>query len=214
MRKIVLIMALCLVVAGCQKKSEGDDYAGGNMQYDAFRGASSSLVNRVQLEAFDSCLRQFDFTKYRGNVVEAVVYAANDHVKQQITTLVHIVFIKNGILTPEQVSGGENPKPPPADYVLELHAICGGYHFYPGIVFYNYRSTARVVMVEQTPRGESRFYDSDYRETSLFKPVFTDEFRVALYIAVFSLLGWAAFRLGAWKSTGRKNPRAAKDGCA
>jgi hypothetical protein len=211
MRKIVYIFILCLTLTGCQKKSEGDDYSGGNMQYDSFRGSSSSVVNRAQLEAFDACLRQFDFAKYKGRMVEVAVYAANDHVQEQIKTLLHVLFIKNGILTPVQGSQGGKPKSPKADYSLEINAICGGYHFYPGFVFYHYQSTARVVLLEKTTQGGTRSFDSNYQEISLFKPVFTDEFRTAVYLSFFLIIGILIFRLGVHKGRGRTSSGVAED---
>jgi hypothetical protein len=211
MKKISCIFVLCIVLAGCQKKSAEDEYSGGNMQYDSFRGSSSSIVNRVQLEAFDKCLQQFDFARYRGKVVEVVVYAANDHVKDQITTLLNVLIMKNGILTPKQEFEKGKPKQPKVDYSLEINAVCGGYHFYPGFIFYNYQSTARAYMLERTPNGESRFFDSNYQEISLFKPVFTDEFRISVYILFFMVIGLMGFKFGAVNCSRRKEPYADKD---
>ena len=211
MKKMIIIFALCLVFTSCKKNNEGDDLAGGNMQYDSFRGSSSSIVNRVQLEAFDKCLKQFDFEKYKGKIVEVTVYAANDHVKEQITTLLNLFFVKNWILTPKQEFINGKPIQPKVDYTLEINAVCGGYHFYPGFIFYNYQSTARAVMLEKTPKGESRIFDSKYQETTIFKPVFTEEFRTSVYILVFGIICLIAFRLGAFKIARRKNPCVEKD---
>ncbi len=174
------------------------------MQYDSFRGSSSSIVNRVQMEAFDKCLLKFDFSKYKGKVVASKVYAANDHVKEQITSLLNISFIKNGILVPKQEIDKKKSTPPKYDYSLEVNAVCGGYHFYPGFIFYNYQSTARVVVLEKTPIGDTHFFDSSYQEASLFQPVFTEEFRTSIYILVFAIIGVIAFRLGAFNCSKRE----------
>lgn len=206
MKKLVFIFVLlCIISAGCAKKYEpGEEPAGGNMQYDSFRGSSSSIVNRVQFEAFNKCLEQFDFSKYKGKALDVSVYAANSHVTEQIKTILNVLFIKNGILVPKQEYEKAKQKSPKYDYALEINAVCGGYHFYPGFVFYNYQSTARVVMLERTPKGEARCFDSNYQEASLFKPVFTEEFRTSLYVLLFAVLGWIAFRLGAFNGLKRK----------
>ncbi len=205
MKRLVFALALCFILSACAKKEEPtDDYAGGNMQYDLFRGSSSSIVNRVQLEAFDKCLQKFDFSKYKGKVVATNVYAANDHVKEQILSLLNISFIKNGILTPKQEIDKKKSIPPKYDYSLEVNAVCGGYHFYPGFIFYNYQSTARVVLLEKTPKGETHFFDSSYQETSLFLPVFTQEFRTSIYIIIFAVIAVLAYRFGAFSCSKQK----------
>ena len=66
------------------------------------RGASSSAANRVQYEAFSKCLRKFDFTKYKGKVVNINVNAGNPHVTEQIKTLVNVNFVKNSYLLPRR----------------------------------------------------------------------------------------------------------------
>jgi hypothetical protein len=103
--------------------------------------------------------------------------------------MLHILFIKNGILIPKQEYEKGKPKSPKYDYTLEINAVCGGYHFYPGFIFYTYESTARVVMLEKTSKGETWYFDSNYQETSLL---------------LFAVLGWIAFRLGAFNGLRKK----------
>jgi hypothetical protein len=197
MRNLVFVVVLLLIgVTGCAKKEYSDDSSGGNMQYDSFRGSSSSVVNRVQYEAFRKCIERFDFSKYKGKVVNCTIAAGNQQVTDQVRTLMNVAFIKNGILVPRKPYEKGREKPLKYDYSLDINAVCGGYHFYPGIIFHRFMSTGRLVMLESVPGGTTRYYDSDYQESSLFLPVFTDEFRVSLYILFFSVMAFAAYRCG------------------
>src|ERR1039457_3858978 len=164
MKNLIYVLALSLILlAGCAKKEIADDSAGGNMQYDAFRGSGSSVVNRVQYEAFSKCLRKFDFSKYKGKVVNINIGAGNPHVTEQIKTLLNVIFVKNGIFTPKKEFDNGKELPPKYDLALELNAVCGGYHFYPGIIFSNFKSTARLVMIESTPVAATQYFDSGYQ---------------------------------------------------
>jgi len=208
MKNLIYVLALSLIVlTGCAQKEMVDDGAGGNMQYDAFRGSSSSVVNRVQYDAFNKCLRKVDFSKYKGKVVNINVNAGNPHVTEQIKTLLNVYFIKNGILTPKKEYDNGKELPPKYDLALEVNAVCGGYHFYPGFIFYNFKSTARLIMLESTPAATTQYYDSGYQESSLFRPVFSEEFRASIYILIFSAIGLIVFRFGLHKG-GRKEDKA------
>jgi len=195
MRNLVLVVMVLLVgLTGCAKKEMGDDGSGGNMQYDSFRGSGSSVVNRVQYEAFKKCIERFDFSKYKGKIVNCTVTAGNQQVTDQVKTLMNIAFIQNGILVPRKIYEKGKEKPQKYDYSLDINAVCGGYHFYPGIVFHRFMSTTRLVMMESVPGGATRYFDSNYQESSLFLPVFTDEFRVSVYILFFCVIGFMAHR--------------------
>lgn len=197
MKKVIFVLMLLIILLGCKKADNTDDYAGGNMQYDSFRGSSSSIANRVQLEAFDKCMDKFDFNKYKGKTVDIKIYAANDHVTEQIKNLVNIQFIKNSIQIPKQENS--KSKSMKCDYSLEVNAICGGYLFYPGIIFHHYESTARVIVLEKTLKDETHYYDSGYQEASIFKAVFTDEFRSSVYIIFFLFIGLLLLRYDVMK---------------
>ncbi len=195
MRNLVfVVMVLLIGFTGCAKKDMGDDGSGGNMQYDSFRGSGSSVVNRVQYEAFKKCIERFDFSKYKGKIVNCTVMAGNQQVTDQVRTLMNIAFIQNGILVPRKSGEKGKEKPAKYDYSLDINAVCGGYHFYPGIVSHRFMSTTRLVMLESVPGGSTRYFDSDYQESSFFLPVFTDEFRVSLYILFFCAIGFIAHR--------------------
>ncbi len=200
MRNLACVFVLLLIVlTGCAKKEIVEDGAGGNMQYDSFRGFGSSVVNRVQYEAFSKCLRKFDFSKYKGKVVNINVSAGNPHVTEQIKTLVNVIFVKNGIFVSKKEYDNGKELPPKYDYSLDINAVCGGYHFYPGVILYNFKSTARLIMLESTPAATNRYYDSGYQESSLFLPVFSDEFITSIYVLIFSAIGLVAFRFGLFK---------------
>jgi len=197
MRNLVLVVMVLLVgLTGCAKKEMGDDGSGGNMQYDSFRGSGSSVVNRVQYEAFKKCIERFDFSKYKGKIVNCTVTAGNQQVTDQVKTLMNIAFIQNGVLVPRKIYEKGKEKPLKYDYSLDINAVCGGYHFYPGIVFHRFMSTTRLVMLESVPGGATRYFDSNYQESSLFLPVFTDEFRVSLYVLFFCGIGLIGYRCG------------------
>jgi hypothetical protein len=200
MRKLACVFVLLLIVlTGCAKKEIVEDGAGGNMQYDSFRGSSSSVVNRVQYEAFSKCLRKFDFSKYKGKVVNINISAGNPLVTEQIKALVNVIFVKNGIFASKKEYDNVKELPPKYDYSLDINAVCGGYHVYPGFILYNFKSTARLIMLESTPAATNRYYDSGYQESSLLLPVFTDEFRASIYVLIFSALGLIAYRFGLFK---------------
>ncbi len=200
MRNLACVFVLLLIVlSGCAKKEIADDGAGGNMQYDSFRGSGSSVANRVQYEAFSKCLRKFDFSKYKGKVVNINVNAGNPHVTEQIKTLVNVILVKNGIFAAKKEYDNGKELPPKYDYSLDINAVCGGYHFYSGFIFYNFKSTARLIMLESTTVATNRYYDSGYQESSLFLPVFSDEFIISIYVLIFSAIGLAAFRFGLFK---------------
>jgi hypothetical protein len=205
MRNLLFVVVLLLIgLSGCAKKESGDDGSGGNMQYDSFRGSSSSVVNRVQYEAFGKCIERFDFSKYKGKVVHCTIAAGNQQVTDQVRTLINVAFIKNGILVPPKTYEKGKEKPLKYDYSLDINAVCGGYHFYPGIIFHRYMSTGRLVMLESVPVGTTRYFDSGYQDSSFFLPVFTDEFRISLYILFFSVIALAAYRFGLFSGT-KKN---------
>jgi len=200
MRKLACVFVLLLIVlTGCAKKEIVEDGAGGNMQYDSFRGSGSSVVNRVQYDASAKCLRKFDFSKYKGKVVNVNINAGNPHVTGQIKTLVNVIFVKNEIFAAKKEYDNGKELPPKYDYSLDINAVCGGYHIYPGFILYNFKSTARLVMLESTPAATNRYYDSGYQEGSLLLPVFSDEFRISIYILIFSVIGLTAFRFGLFK---------------
>jgi hypothetical protein len=206
MKNLIYVLALSLIVlTGCAKKEIVDDGAGGNMQYDSFRGSSSSVVNRVQYEAFSKCLRKFDFSKYKGKVVNINISAGNPHVTEQIKALVNVNFVKNGIFASKKEYDNGKELPPKYDYSLDINAVCGGYHAYPGFILYNFKSTARLIMLESTPAATNRYYDSGYQESSLLLPVFTDEFRASIYILIFSAAGLIVFRFGLYKGESKGN---------
>lgn len=202
MKRIILIVnlvSLLVCLSGCGYHHEDYDYTGGNMRYDEFRGSSSSIANQVQLEGIKKCIEQFDFSKYRGKIVDVAIIAGNSQVETQLSTLLNIIFIKEGILTPKKEYDEKgNLKPYKYDYLLKLNVICGGYHFYPGIVFHKYQSTIRIVMLESEfeKENESRYFDSGYQNVSVFKPAFTREFRISLYVAFFLLCALALYCFG------------------
>lgn len=197
MRSLIYVsVSILIILSGCGRNDSVDDNVVGNMQYDSFRGSSSSVVNRVQYEAISKCLKKLDFTKYKGKIVNINVSAGNAHVTEQIKTLLNVIFVKNGIFAPIKEYDNGKEMPPKYEYSIELKAVCGGYHFYPGIIFYNFKSTARLIMLESSAAGATRYYDSGYQDSSIFLPVVTDEFRASIYVLIFSALGLTAFRFG------------------
>lgn len=194
---ILFILIICFLLAGCNGWNGDFERSGDyNMQYDLFRGGSSSVVNQVQLESIRKCLERFDFLKYRKKIVDIEVNAPNEFVTQQINTLMNIIFIKNEIKSPKKEYDEKgNLKPYKYDYLLKINAICGGYHFYQGVIFEKYESNVRIVILENTYDGKVKYFDSDYQNSSIFKPVFTGEFRVSLYIIFFLIIFIFLYRI-------------------
>lgn len=205
MKKIILIVSLLFLLSGCANDIDYD-CTGSNMKYDEFRGSSSSIANQVQIEGIKKSLEQFDFSKYKGKTVDIEITAGNNQVEIQISTLLNIIFIKEGILTPKKEYDEKgNLKPYKYDYLLKLNAICGGYHFYSGMVFHKYQSTIRIVMLESKfeNENESRYFDSGYQSVSVFKPVLTQEYRISLYVFLFLLCTFALYRFGIFDRVGK-----------
>jgi hypothetical protein len=181
MKKLILVMLAAAILISC-KASNDPDREG--YYYDKFRGDDSSIINLTQYESFSKCLGRFDLTKYRDSEITYSLNAPNDFVATQINSLVKSILNQNDIRVADATYDGKGNRigAHAEKYDLQFTAICGGYHFYNGLLLKNYSSITRLVLVENDiEKKKITNSDSGYQEYRYGALEFTDIFQVFFY---------------------------------
>ncbi len=206
MKKILFVFAAAALVFSCRAADEADREGA---YYDKFRGDDSSIVNLTQYESFAKCLGRFDFGRYRDAAVAFSVNAPNDFVASQISAMVRAACEENGVRVVEarlDERGRRLDKPAEA-FDLQLNAVCGGYHFYDGLFLKNYRSIARLVLVENDlQKNKIVRFDSGYQEYRHAAPELSDAFKVFIFALILLVAAVVLVKL-VWLRNGKPSAK-------